>query len=368
MTLYIGLDVHGKQSVYVAQDEEGNVVGEGKVVTTAEGFYELVEKLKAPEGTKIGLETGAQAMWVSRLLSGLSMEPVVMDAHEVRRKARRIGQKCDRRDALEICDGLRRGLYSSIVHVPSAPVLNLREILSRRRHFVKVCTMEVNGAKFVLRSAGLGQSVASLGTLEAWQKLLRRLPAGSVREYVGMHMDTWREAQEKVVVLEKKLRRALKPFKKTVRQLETTPGVGTITAATYVAVLATPERFPDSGRVVSYVGLAPSTEDTGERRRRGPITKRGSSDLRAMLCECAHHAARRSHPLNPYWVLVCSRQGYKRAVIAVAQRLARILYQMWRKGEEFDVEQLNVVKQRRTVSKTYHWRIRKPEDGVVVVT
>jgi hypothetical protein len=52
----------------------------------------------------------------------------------------------------------------------------------------------------------------------------------------------------------------------------------------------------------------------------------------------------------------------------VAQRLARILYQMWRKGEEFDVEQLNVVRQRRTVSKTYHWRIRKPENPVVVVT
>jgi len=88
MTLYIGLDVHGKQTVYVAQDEAGKVTAQGKVATSAEGFCELVKGLEAPKGTKIGLETGAQAMWVSRLLSGLGTQPVAIDAREVRQKAR----------------------------------------------------------------------------------------------------------------------------------------------------------------------------------------------------------------------------------------------------------------------------------------
>jgi len=101
MTLYIGLDVHGKETVYAVQDRSGNVVGQGKVPTTVEGFCQLVETLETPKGTKIGLETGTRAMWVSRLLSGLEMEPVMIDAREVRQKARRIGQKSDRRDAFE---------------------------------------------------------------------------------------------------------------------------------------------------------------------------------------------------------------------------------------------------------------------------
>jgi transposase len=181
-----------------------------------------------------------------------------------------------------------------------------------------------------------------------------------------MHMDVWRVAQEKVILLDKELREGLQRFKTTVRRLQTVPGVGIITAATYLAVIATPHRFADSGRVVSYIGLVPSTYDTGPMQRHGHITKRGSSELRAMLCEAAQHAARPRHPLNPYWVRVCAKQGYKRAVVAVAQRLARILYAMWRKGEDFDATKLNVVEQEHTRTKTYYWRIRKPQEQFVI--
>ena len=360
MRMYIGLDVHCKETVYVSQNEEGAVIGQGKVPTMAEGFAQLVETLDAPKGTKIGLETGTQAMWVSRLLSGLEMEPVMIDAREVRQKARRIGQKCDRRDAFEICDGVRRDIYTSIVYVPEGKVLRLRQILSRRRHFVRICTTEINAAKFVLRAVGLQGEARSLTTWQAWEKLLRRPAVEGRRAHLAMHAEVWRVAQEKVVALEKELREALEPFQATVTRLQTVPGVGPITAATYLAVLGTPERFPDSGRVVSYIGLVPSSFDTGEVQRHGHITKRGSGELRAMLSECAHHAASKRHPLNPYWARVCAKQGYKRAVTATAQRLARILFAMWRKGEDFDVNKLNVIADRRRCKKTYYWRIKRP--------
>lgn len=362
MKQYIGLDVHSKQTVYVAQDEGGKVVPEGKVATTAEGFCELLERLGVPEGTKIAVETGTQAMWVARLLSSMGMKPVVIDAREVRQNARRIGQKCDSRDAFELCDGLRRGLYTSIVYVPDADTLRLRQILSRRRHFVKVCTGQINAAKFLLRSVGLGQEAKGLTTLEAWEQLLRRPAVTSLRHHLAMHADLWGLAQEKVELLEKELQEALGPFETTMKRLQTVPGVGTITAATYIAVLATPQRFPDSGRVVSYIGLVPSTYDTGDRRCHGHITRRGSGELRSMLCEAAHHAARRQNPLNPYWSRICTKQGYKKAVVAIAHRLARILYQMWRKREAFDVTKLNVVPEKRRRSKTYYWRMRKAEE------
>jgi len=368
MRMYIGLDVHCKETVYVSQDEEGHRIGQGKVPTTVEGFAQLVETLDAPKGTKIGLETGTQSMWVSRLLSGLEMEAVMVDAREVRQKARRIGQKCDRRDAFEICDGVRRDIYTSIVYVPEGKVLRLRQILSRRRHFVRICTTEINAAKFVLRAVGLQGQVRCLTTSQAWEKLLCRPAVGGLRGHLGMHGEVWRVAKEKVVVLEEEeLREALEPFKATATRLQTTPGVGLITAATYLAVLGTPERFPDSRRVVSYIGLAPSSFDTGEVQRHGHITKRGSGELRAMLCEAAHHAARSDHPLNPYWARVCAKQGYKRAVTATAQRLARILFAMWKNGEDFDVNKLNVVADKRRSTKTYYWRIKRPAEQTVAV-
>jgi len=110
MRVYIGLDVHCNMTTYVAQDEAGKVIGEGAVPTQEEGFRALLEAMGVEPGTAIGLECGTQAKWVSRLLSKLGMKPVVISAAEVRAKARRPKQKSDRRDAFDICDGLRRGI------------------------------------------------------------------------------------------------------------------------------------------------------------------------------------------------------------------------------------------------------------------
>jgi transposase len=363
--MYIGLDVHCKETVYVVQDDAGNVISRGRVTTTPEGFAQMLESVNAPKGTKIGLETGIQAWWVSRLLSGLEMEAFVIDAGEVRRKARRINQKSDKRDAFDICDGLRRGIYTSLVYVPDAPVQRLRRTLSRRRHFVKVSTMQVNGAKSVLRSVGLAREAASLATAKAWDRLLERPAVEGLRLYLSVHADVWRVAQEKVALLEEELREALKPFDETARRLQRIPGVGLITSATFMAVLGRPDRFPKGGRVVSYIGLVPSSWDTADTQRHGHITKRGSGELRAMLCEAAQHAARGDHPLNPYWRRVFGKQGYKRAVVAVAQRLARIMWRMWVNQEEFDVRKLNVVRETHKRTRTFHWRLKTQADNAV---
>jgi len=102
----------------VVQDGEGGVVKEGAVETTEEGLKAMVEEVGAPAGTKMGVETGTQATWAARTVERLGMKPVVIDAHEVRAKARRVGQKSDRRDAWELCDGVRRKLYTAIVYIP----------------------------------------------------------------------------------------------------------------------------------------------------------------------------------------------------------------------------------------------------------
>jgi len=364
MEMVIGLDVHSKQSVYAAQEEEtGKLCGRGDVPTSWEGLGEMIDKLGAPVGTRVALETGTQAMWLARMLSTMGMVPVVLNAQEVRKKALRPRQKSDRRDAFELCDGLRRGIYQTTIYVPDGATLRLRAILSRRRHFVTAATRETNAARFVLRAVGLSSEAASLTTKAAWEKLMSRPAVVNQREHISMHATLWAVAREQASRLEAELAEALVPFAAPARRLLTTPGVGPITAATFIATLGTPTRFPDSHAVVSYLGLAPSTYDSGETVRHGRITKQGSSEMRFLLCEAAQQAGRVHHPLHPYWTKLCSKKGRHKAVVAVAARLARILWRLWRDDAEFDVRELNVVADRKVRTKTTYYRLRTPDEA-----
>ena len=84
-----------------------------------------------PPGTRVALETGTLAFFVSDELGRGGFTPVVIDAHEVGLKAARPRQKSDRRDAFELCDGLRREIYRTQVYVPSPALRRLRELLSQ---------------------------------------------------------------------------------------------------------------------------------------------------------------------------------------------------------------------------------------------
>jgi transposase len=172
---YVGLDVHSKRSVFVIEREDGHVVARGDIPTTPEGFRELRRQHELAAETPVALETGTVAFYAARELVRVGLRPVVIDAHEVRVKAHRPQQKSDRRDAFELCEGLRRGQYRSVVHVPPARIGALRETLSRRRHFVAVRVAEVNAVKRLLRGAGLGHLSKGLGTNAAWAKLLAAL-------------------------------------------------------------------------------------------------------------------------------------------------------------------------------------------------
>ncbi len=302
METYVGLDVHSKRSVFVIQDDVGTVTARGEVATTPAGLATLGTAHRLAPGTRVALETGTTAFYVARQLQALELVPVVIDAHEVRLKAQRPTQKSDRRDAFELCDGLRRGIYRSIVHVPPLPIGALRETLSRRRHFVRQQTSEVLAVKRLLRSAGLGHLSRSLGSDAAWTRLFDALPPDPLfRSYIEDHHTLWRCARAQVIRLERCLADQRRSFTDGLARLETVPGVGPIVALTALAVLSDVTRFPDAKHAASYAGLVPRTYQSGEYDRHGRITKRGSAELRTMLCEAAHHARRTTNPLNPYF-------------------------------------------------------------------
>jgi len=343
MARYVGLDAHSKHCVYVIQDEDGRPVGEGRVPTTLEGFLRMRARYELPDGARVALESGTMAFFVARQLKQLGLDPVVIDAHEVRSKALRPNQKSDRRDALELCEGLRRETYRSVVHVPPASIERLRETLGRRRHFVRVKTMQVNAVKRLLRAAGLQTLSRSLQVDSGWDRLLAAVSIDpSLHAFCIAHRAVWRCAQEQIAALEDSLQEQQRPFQPDVDRLQTVPGVGSIVALTVLAVFSDVGRFPTAKHAASYAGLVASTFDSGERVQHGHITRRGSSELRSMLCEAAHHAWRPSNPLYPYFSSLCVRRGYKMAIVAVAHRLCRIMYSMLRHGTEFDLNKVGI--------------------------
>ena len=188
--------------------------------------------------------------------------------------------------------------------------------------------------------------MGSLTTETAWKEMMETAGLGCEQTRLALHFASCVQAQKGVEELERELEEAAEPFRETLERLQTVPGVGPIVAATFVATLGSAERFPDSKHVVSFIGFAPSGYDSGERERHGKITKQGSSALRGVLCQAAQCAAKVRHPLNPYYRKICAKRGSGKAAVAVAQRIARILYRLWRNQEDFDVTKLNVIAER----------------------
>lgn len=341
MELHVGMDARSKNCVYLIQRETGTVVGQGQAPTTLEGLTLLRFRRGLPPGTRVALETGTVAFFVVRHLSDLGLEPVVIDAREVRMKASRPTQKSDRHDALELCEGLGRGIYRAIVHVPPPSVTLLRETLERRRYFVRLKTMQVNATKRLLRAAGLRALVRSLRTEAAWDKLVAALTFDPMlQDFVAQHRAVWCCAQEQIAALEVSLRAQQVPLQREVERLQPVPGVGPIVALPVLAVFADVTRFPSAKHATSYAGLLGSRYQPGERDRHARITKRGSTELRAVLREAAHHVSQPNHPLNPYFSSLRVKRGYRMAVVAVAHRLGRILFTMLRRPTNFDLSKL----------------------------
>ena len=195
--------MHSRESVFVIKQDE-RIIARGAIPTTPAGLARLRDAHALPPGTPVALETGTSAFFVARELARLDLRPMVVDAHEVRRKAHRPLQKSDGRDALDLCEGLSRGFYRSIVHVPSPAISALRTTLSRRRHFVRVQAAEVNAVKRLLRGAGRESGRrGSLRTDAHWTRLLASdVVPGDLTGHLQHHYAVWRQAAAQVRALD----------------------------------------------------------------------------------------------------------------------------------------------------------------------
>ena len=124
-----------------------------------------------------------------------------------------------------------------------------------------------------------------------------------------------------------------------VQRLQTAPMVGPVTAVAIVAALDTPARFASAAHVTSYLGLVPREDSSGERQRRGPETRSAHPAVRALLVQTAWRVWRSTTPalaaLRAWAQHVAGRRGKRLAIVALARRLMRMLFAMWRAGRPF---------------------------------
>jgi len=126
-----------------------------------------------------------------------------------------------------------------------------------------------------------------------------------------------------------------------VARLRTIPGVGVLTATALVAFVGDIQRFPTGRHFASYLGLTPRESSSGLRRRLGAISKRGDSYLRMLLIHGARsilcHAPRSASPkrLQAWALRLQQRHGHNKAAVALANKLARIIWSVWKNGHDF---------------------------------
>ena len=277
---------------------------------------------------RVGIEATGPIQWFERLLAELGNELWIGDAAKIRASEVR-KQKTDERDALLILDLLLTKRFPKI-WVPTPAERDLRQLLWHRHKLVCLRTMLGNQLHALALSEGLCRK----------KKLFTKKGRG---ELAGLALGPWasRRRAELLQLLEQ-LAAPLAELDRAVLEeaqrradavlLMTHPGIGPVTSLAFVLAIGPITRFPRSKKIASYLGLNPSEESSGGRRRLGAISKQGNTMVRWLLIEAVHPAVRKDPELRQDYQRLKFRRGHALAKVAIARKLAVRMYWMLRSG------------------------------------
>lgn len=334
--VYGAIDLHLRYSQIRIIDGEGHVVREQRVPTSA---GRLVQAFAGHGAMRVLLETGTESEWVAQALEAVGHAVIVADPNyapmygEIRRKV-----KTDRRDVAALAEANRRGWYRA-THRVSPAQRALRQILRSRRQLVQQRSGTISLIRSLLRQDGYRLPPSSSARVPARLALLE-LPAG-LRETIAPLVRMVETLTTEVVGMDARLA-TLAEADPMVQRLQSVPGVGLIVALTFRAFVDDIGRFASAGQVSAAIGLVPREDSSAERRHRGHITKAGPRELRSLLVQAAWACwrSKASGTLRAWVERLAGRRGKRIAVVALARRLSRILFAVWRDQSVFDAAAL----------------------------
>ena len=335
MTYYAGLDVSLRSTNICVVDDQGDLVAEGKTDAEVADIVAFLDELDV-EIPEAGLEAGplTQYLTYGRQFAGYNV--VCMEARQVKSALSAMRNKTDKHDARGIAQLLRSGWYSR-VHVKSMESHRVRALLTSRRAVLTKCVDLENEIRGIFKVYGI-KLPSRLGHGSFDPKVRPLIEADEVLALSLLPMldarlvlyRTFRELDNRA--------RKLANSDAICQRLMTAPGVGFVTALTFKSGVDDPTRFKHSRTVAAYFGLTPRRFQSGELDLEGHISRCGDASVRSTLYTAANAMLTRTSrwsSLKAWGMRLAKTRGHRRAVIAVARKLAVILHRMWIDDTQF---------------------------------
>ena len=330
---YGAIDLHKKESQIRIITETGEVIDQ-RILTTRERFTHVF--FGRPR-MRILVEASTESEWVAQHLEELGHDVVVADPNYglmYGHRSRRV--KTDHRDVAGLAEACQHGTYRR-AHRRSGRQQEVQCRLNVRQELVQARTRAISLTRSITRAIGLRLRGGRTETF------LTRLAALDIPPAMTVTLSPLCRVIE---VLDHELARADAQFEQVVasdpivKRLTTLPCIGPITASAFVAALDVATRFERAGQVTSYLGLVPQEYSSGEKQRRGRVMRSAHPQVQSLLVQAAWRIRRSTDPRTAafrLWVAeVARRRGTKVAMVALARRLARTLFAMWRDETDFE--------------------------------
>ncbi len=336
LKLTVGLDLGDRASHYCILDEAGNVILEHRLPTTPKGIHEVFSRIPR---SRTALETGTHSPWVSRQLTQLGHEVIVAHARNVRL----IGESSRKDDQLDARTLARLaridpGLLGPVRHRSAKAQIHLT-VIRARAGLVSTRTALVNATRGLTKS--YGERLRKCGTGQMNREIAKGL-SQELRDALDPLLTEIESLNERIAEYDRRIEQIAKEVYPEVALLKQVKGVGTLIALTYVLTLDDPYRFRRSRDAGCFLGLRPGRRNSGMSEPQMHISKEGDRYLRTLMVQGAHYI------LGPFgedsdlrrWGLKLAERGgrnaKKRAVVAVARKLAVLLHKLWVSGEVYE--------------------------------
>lgn len=330
---YAGIDLGDKSSAICVLTGEGEVVTR-QLIRTEEGA--LREALSGHgESMTVVVEACPQAEWVSRIVESQGCRVDIVDARAAK-QVMDARKKTDKRDAETLAQLAYTGWYQP-VHRKSGQARLQRSQIQARQGAVRTYKAMASQVRGLLRAHGFRVPQVSK---DRFSDQVRQLAGQHVPELLPF-LEPLLELYDLSVERARQMKRRIEQTSHSSelhRRLASVPGVGELTSQVYVATIDRPDRFQCGDQVGDYVGLSPGIKQSGESCKRGSITREGDHLLRWHLVEASHNLLVRGRDcrLKRWGQDLERRKGAAKARVAVARKLAVILWRLWLTGETFD--------------------------------
>jgi len=335
-TFFIGLDLGDKHSYVAILDPEGELIEESRLPTNKTSFQ---RKFSSLQRCRVAMEVGTHSRWASQLLKELGYDVLVANARKLRAIYHN-PRKGDRADAETLARLARLDpeLLSPIHHRSPEAQADLA-VLRSRDAIVRCRTLLINHTRDLVKSSGSRLPSCSADSFA--RKVAPDIPE-PLRPALAPVIDTIASLTQQIQSYDQTNEELCSERYPETRLLRAISGVGPLTALAFILTLENPDRFRRSREVGPAIGLVPRRDQSGDQDPQLRITKTGDAYLRRLLVGSAQYIL---GPFGPdcdlrRWGLKLAERGgknaKKRAVVAVARKLAVLLHHLWKTGEIYD--------------------------------